>query len=345
MGLRIDTQYCNYVSMRLDLFKWVRPNLAVARCPFCGDSNIKKSKKRFYIYQRSTGGTLNDGLSAHCHNCGYSQPFGKFLSEFDTAYYNQYRTELFKDRHKPREFKAKPVKPVETVKFVQVVYEKQLEPIGLATRCDELPEEHIAVQYLKYRQIVDPKKFWFTEDFKQTASSFNNLSSLVNMNDGEPRLIIPFYDEQGKLQCIQGRTLGESKSIKYLTVKRTEESSKVYGLNNLDRKLPVLVVEGPIDSLFLPNCIATADSNLLAVDYGDVYIPDNQYRNREICRRMQDIINAGKSIVLWPQEIQEKDINAMIMSGINKEDLWEVIKQNTFKGLTAKLRLSRLKMC
>lgn len=346
MSLRLDTQFANYVSVRLDLFKWVRPNLAVARCPFCGDSDKKASKKRFYFYQRSTGGSLNDGLSAHCHNCGYQQPFGKFLQEFDTSYYKQYRTENFKDRpslHRPKVIAKKhillPAMPLEK-------YIAKKEDVKTAVRCDALDEEHIARRYLKHRCLENITDFWYSEDFKATASAFNNLSSLEGMNDGEPRLIIPFYDELGVLQCIQGRTLGDSKhSIKYLTVKRTEESKKIYGLHTLDKTKPVVVVEGPIDSMFLPNCLATADSNLLSVDYGDLYIPDNQFRNRQICKRIESIIEAGKKIVLFPENEVNKDINAMIMDGMTKAEIWAMLQKNTFKGLAAKLRLAKLKKC
>ncbi len=348
MGLRIDTQFCNYVSNKLSLFKWVRPNLAVARCPFCGDSAAKQSKKRFYIYQRANAGSLNDGLSCHCHNCSYSQPFGKFLQEFDAGYYSQYRTENFKESGTRRQVVKKPTKTVTpAVPLFTVAIPKPtvLEGIPFATRCDELPDDHIANLYLEYRKIEKPELFWYSENFKQSAIAFNNLSSMEKMFD-ESRLVIPFYNEENVLECIQGRTLSDKKSgVKYLTVKRSEESRKTYGLHTLDRSKPVWVVEGPIDSLFLPNCLATADSNLLSISFGDKYIPDTQYRNKEICRRMVDIIDAGKNIVLLPSECTDKDINAMIMSGINKQTLWELLETHTYKGLNARLRLSKLRKC
>lgn len=346
MSIRIDIQYINYISNRLDLFKWLRPNLAVSRCPFCGDSESKKSKKRFYFYQRSSGGSLVDSMSCFCHNCGYAAPFGKWLSEFDSSHYNQYRTENFKDR--PSQHRAKIVAKKHILLPVTIPdrHLTKKDDVKLATRCDALGLDHIARKYLSYRCILNVEDFWYSEDFKATATAFNNLSSLEGMNNGEPRLIIPFYDELGVLQCIQGRTLGDSKhSIKYLTVKRTEESKKIYGLHTLDKTKPIVVVEGPIDSMFLPNCLATADSNLLSIDYGDLYIPDNQFRNKQICKRIESIIAAGKNIVLFPSGEDKKDINAMIMDGKTKEEVWTMLQANVFKGLAAKLQFSRLRKC
>ena len=39
---------------------------------------------------------------------------------------------------------------------------------------------------------------------------------------------------------------------------------KIFGLNRIDKSKPIYVVEGPIDSLFLDNCVAVAGSSNFA---------------------------------------------------------------------------------
>ena len=47
-------------------------------------------------------------------------------------------------------------------------------------------------------------------------------------------------------------------SLRYILVKIEEDSPTVFGLDSVDLEKEVFVVEGPIDSLFLPNSIACA---------------------------------------------------------------------------------------
>ena len=91
-----------------------------------------------------------------------------------------------------------------------------------------------------------------------------------------PRLIIPFYDTDGKVFAFQGRAFGKEQT-KYLTVKLDENKQKVYGLDTVNLQEPLHIVEGPIDSMFLKNCLAAAGADLtLKVEPSNVtYIFDN----------------------------------------------------------------------
>jgi adenylate kinase family enzyme len=100
----------------------------------------------------------------------------------------------------------------------------------------------------------------------------------------------------------------------------------------------VYIVEGPLDSLFLDNCIASGDANLsiiakelIDVDKEDkVLIFDNEPRNAEVCKLMHNAIREGHHLVIWPQSIKEKDINEMIVSGYSQREIKSIISKNTF---------------
>ena len=71
-------------------------------------------------------------------------------------------------------------------------------------------------------------------------------------------------------------------------------------MDRLDIKNPFYVVEGPFDSMFLPNCIAMAGSDVGLKDQTDIasamdegmgtIVFDNEPRNKEIIARMEKVI-------------------------------------------------------
>jgi hypothetical protein len=122
----------------------------------------------------------------------------------------------------------------------------------------------------------------------------------------------------------------------------SDDSTKVFGLDKIDKAKKVLVVEGPIDSMFLDNSLATMDASLYNIglsaghlDYTFVY--DNEPRNSDVCRHMLRTIELGKDIVIWPSQIKEKDINEMILSGKSISEIHSIIHNNTFSKHLAML--------
>jgi hypothetical protein len=95
--------------------------------------------------------------------------------------------------------------------------------------------------------------------------------------------------------------------------------------------------------LFLSNCIASGDANLSLIAKNisankKVLIFDNQPRNKELVKMMQDAINLNYDVVIWPSTIEEKDINEMVMSGISPDEIERIISSNSFSGLKAQMR-------
>ena len=168
----------------------------------------------------------------------------------------------------------------------------------------------------------------------------NKFPSLVG---DHPRLVIPFFDENNELFCFQGRSFGNEQP-KYITFKLDPDRNKIYGLNRVDKSKPIYVVEGPIDSLFLDNCLAVAGSSNFAKDIpkeNTTIVFDNERRNKEILIQIEQIIDKGYNVVLWPDDVKEKDINDMILSGKTKEEVQTIIKNNTYQGNMAKIRFSK----
>jgi len=104
------------------------------------------------------------------------------------------------------------------------------------------------------------------------------------------------------------------------------------------------VVEGPFDSTFINNSVALcgSDGDVGCLEGSDIiFVYDNEPRNQEIVRRIGDTIDRGDKIVIWPNSIIEKDVNDMVLSGL---DVKSVIESNVYFGLEAKLKFTNWKM-
>lgn len=320
--------YINLVGMRLEKFKQSRPTLWNARCPICGDSSKRKGLARFYIHPDID----KTKYMASCRNCNYADSFVGFTKEYHADIYNDIIFDLFKNGGASKKYTyTKPIAKIEEV--IQPVHVE----CSLFPSIDLLSDDHPIVKYLISRKI--PKFQWsrlsYCKNFKDDVC--NQLETYKDSEmPSDARLLIPFYNGSGALTHLQARALDNS-SLRYITLKIID-TNKVFGLDKLKPNTPKYVVEGPIDSLFIPNCVATADSNLLSYQDGDIYIPDNQYRNQEIAKSIDEIIESGKAVVIFPSTFTYKDINDAIVAGVSYKELYGTIQQNTVSGLSAKLK-------
>ena len=317
----VDSKYIGLVSSRLQKFKRVKSNLYNFRCPICGDSQKHKNKARGYLYD------VKNNTNFKCHNCGASMSLNNFLKQVDPVLHKSYSLEKFKEGHTGRNFVVdEPVFKFEAPKFKQKM---------------DLPkaiENPKACGYLMARQL-DPSKFYYAKNFKKFVNKLK--PTFEDDTYDEERIVIPLYYEKN-LIGFQGRSLGPSK-VKYITVMLDDDAPKIYGLDNIKRDAPVYVTEGPFDSTFIRNaiamCGADADVSRWGID-NPVWIYDNEPRNREITNRISKTIDAGHSVVIWPSDIDDKDINDMVMSG---KDVQSVIESNIYSGLEAKLKFTTWK--
>ena len=318
----IDSKYVGLISSRLQKFKKVKPDLYNFRCPICGDSQKNKNKCRGYMY------VVKNNTNFKCHNCGASLSLNNFIKKLDTTLHKQYTLEKFKEGHTGRSF----VVDEPEFKFKKPVFRKKLD-------LPKASENFFAKEYLEERKL-NPEKFYFTDKFKEWTNT--KKQTFDSTYRDEPRIIIPMYDRDKNLIGFQGRSLTHN-SVKYITVMLEDSAPKIYGLDTIDEKLPVYVVEGPFDSTFINNSVALcgSDGDLGYLEGSDtILVYDNEPRNREIVGRIGRCIERNQKVVIWPSNIIEKDINDMILAG---HDVMSMLKSNTYSGLEAKIKFNTWK--
>lgn len=318
----IDSKYIGIISSRLQKFKKVKNNLYTFRCPICGDSQKNKNKTRGYFYM------VKNNTNFKCHNCGASMSLNNFIKKIDTTVHKQYTLEKFKEGHTGKNFVVEEPK----FEFTKPVFRKSID----LPKASEIPGPK---EYLVSRKL-DPDKFYYAPKFKKWVNTQKQMFD--NIKYDESRIIIPLYDETKNLIGFQGRALDNSPT-KYITIMLDDEAPKLYGLDAIDTKKPIYIVEGPFDSTFVENSVAMcgSDVDIGSFNWGDyIWILDNEPRNREIVNRVDKLIDGGNKVVIWPSNIMEKDINDMIISGHN---IMDVLKSNTYSGLSAKIKFNTWK--
>ena len=328
MSSYIDLKFINDLSGRLSQFKKKTDYLFNFRCPHCGDSQKSKTKARAYLYR------IKNDMFFKCHNCGQGQNLANFIKFVDPKLYEQYLLERYK--------KSAPATPKPKFDFKPTKFTNQT-PIDDLKSIKDLPEDHPARLYCMNRKI--PEKYF---DKLFLSDKFMTLVNEVKPNTykitkDHPRLIIPFYDTTGKVFAFQGRAFGKEQP-KYLTIKLDENKQKVYGLDKVNFQQPIYITEGPIDSLFIDNCLAAGGADLFLKNKipneNITYIFDNEPRNKEIVKRMYKVIEQDFNVVIWPEDLQLKDVNDMIMSGLTKLELQDIISNNTYSKLSALTKLN-----
>ena len=317
----VDSKYIGLISSRLQKFKRVKPNLYNFRCPICGDSQKNKSKTRGYLY------AVKADINYKCHNCGASMTLSNFIKKIDPNIHKQYVFERFKDG------KTGKGTVVEEPKF-------DFEIPKFSPKID-LPKASTNLHAKKYldNRKLNPDKFYYTDNFKAWSNSLKRTFDSVKYD--EPRIIIPLFYKQ-TLVGFQGRSLGPSK-VKYITVMINDEAPKIYGLDTIRKGSPVFVTEGPFDSTFIRNSIAMCGADGDVGKWGisnPVWVYDNEPRSKEITARISNTISRGESVVIWPSNVHEKDINDMVLAG---HDVQSIVESNIYKGLKAKVQFNTWK--
>jgi len=339
MCLITDKKYINIVSSSLNRFAWKKNNLANCRCPYCGDSQKHKNKARGYFYIK------NNDMFYRCHNCGIGTTIYKFLEHVMPTLAKEYAMERWKkgenghSNYKKPEITLQFEKPKATNKNIL----SELQSV------DTLPDNHICKIFVQNRKI--PKEKWnrlyYTNNFCKLIDKYGKEPCEQSFKSDE-RLVIPIFNKDNELLAMQGRALDKKNSIRYLTLKLVDSLDGVwYGIENINFKEKVYIVEGPIDSLFLPNCMAmiglNTEKNVPDNIKNFVYVLDNEPRNKEVLEYYQSVIDNDNFVVIWPDSVKKKDINDMILDGMDIYEILNILKNNTFQKMEAKIRFIKWK--
>ena len=350
--LIIDRQYVQLVGNQLLRFGKTTSNCHMARCPACGDSKKSESKRRLCFVEKDMA------IFIYCQNCNLSWNMEMFIHEFFPEMEDLYKKELFKSmfgetkkdtisisksRIKIRDLHESEAKEVDTTQTGVNIFDL----IEYMYPAIDLNKDSNEYKYLAKRGFTyDELKYLFvTKDFKLLASKIDNKIDLSKLKENDTRLVIPFIDhDTNTVYAIQGRSFNPKEVQRYITIKYSDDTKKIFTKEHLNVNDDIICVEGALDSLFIDNSIAANDSNLLRAD-ADIYVWDNEPMNATTIAKIEKAIKADKTVCIWDfSPSVSTDINDMIKNyGFTKDELRSKIIECSCKGLMATYRLSQWK--
>lgn len=334
----IETKYINLLSPRLERFKKLNGSYNF-RCPYCGDSKKSKTKARGWLF------TKNGETRYFCHNCSASKKFRWFLKDTDLTLYYEFVKESLVEGEKEKTDLQEFVDKMKQPEYVKTTNLKALKKVS------QLAPNHHAKQYVMKRYIPPQThhKIYYAPKFKAWTNTMIP-DKFENLDYEEDRIIFPLLDAEGKMFGYQGRALNKNEELKYITI-MLEERAKIFGLDTVDLDKPIPVFEGPIDSLFIDNSLAscggkvTTNLDMLNTSMDNfIVVYDNEPRSKHTIKKLEQTIEDGFNVCIWPEEVHEKDVNDMILKGgLTAPDVKKIIEQNTYRGLSATLKLNEWK--
>ncbi len=302
---QILLQYCKQAALSIK-HKKILPNAVLTECPFCGTQKMKGT-----IYLANTNRLCYICWKADCpaHKAMLAT---KWLAQVDPGLYMAYKSDIhnkmngdpteiekmqaqFADEHKKMLIKQQ--EELNQKRLLDKMATKYFVPIDDGT---ELSKK--AIEYCKKRLIPEEvwKKFFIAHEGKY-----------------HDRMIIPFYTKTGNIEYFQGRTLINIEP-KYMN--RLSET-KLYNKDFIDKTKPVIVLEGPIDSVFIENAVATcgagSSSNLdaeLSKFEQVYYILDNDSAG---VKKAGQLVRQHKNVFLWNKFLADKGINPKLVKDVN----------------------------
>jgi len=276
------------------------------RCNICGDSDKDVYKKRGFLLKTS------DPWVFYCHNCNTSTTVVKWLKDHFTVNYKNLMIDIMRNRRndpyyddKDYNFKQK--------KGASDRDEKE-DTIGFK----KLTKFQDCVDYCVGRGI--PKEV-YSKWYYCTSGIYNG------------RIIITFRNDKGKVHYYQGRSFNNKNGVKYLS--RFGDHNSIYNYYNVDPELPVMILEGPIDSVFVENSIAVTGLKLKGEELDKFkrryFILDNDKSGyKEAVKLLQKrswVFNWKKFLKDHPCKGEIKDVNDFILNntcGITKLT-WDIV--------------------
>jgi len=311
-------------------------------CPICREGDSWGKKKRFYYIPKKE--------ITYCHNCGYSKKPLTFISDVT----NKNLNEIIK------EVKEFDIEIDDILKKEEEVIKKEVD-YSLPEDCINLFDNN-QVEYYKDNSVV--KEALHIIKSRRLDKAINKPEAFyVSLNDKvhKNRLVLPFYDNNRKIIFYQSRGLTKKDLFerpKYLSKMNSERS--LYGVHNIDiNEDNIFIFEGPIDSYFVTNGIATCgiteNTNKMFTAlqkeqinklnlHEKVYVLDNQYIDKAALNKSLILADSGENVFIWPKELRQfKDFNDICVVGKKDKIKPEFILKNTYSGLKAKLLLTRIK--
>jgi DNA primase len=302
------------------------------RCPLCGDSKDTWKTGRGHIFLNKTP------FVYYCFNAGCDASDGMAMTNFMKQLHPEYNKAYIKKVvNLNKESAEKKAARKEKLKKNLYVVARTLPQLKNDTRPDitDMPDfiKRNKKKLIDMKSIKDyPVALDFCaqrgipEEVYTRWLFVDNPKSPINQ-----RVIIPFLNSKGNMYFYQARTIiGEEPKYKNALT----EIRPVYNYYESDFSKPVIILEGPIDSLFIENAIAICgvkyDDRMLDVIKDKYFIFDDDEAGKTAAL---EHLQKKKYVFLWKRFKKDYKIKTADKTDFNDISKRMGNKKFTFKEL------------
>lgn len=305
-------------------------------CPICREGKSWLKKRRCYYIPKNN--------NIFCHNCGWSGTPVNWIMQVGRISFHEIRDEI---NHLDQQTLIEPAsaKPVVQTDVLPKDSINLMDPTQVEFYNDNTIVKR-AIEFIKSRRLDTA--------INRPNAFYVSLNDKVHNN----RLIIPFVDTGGKISHYQSRTIlkaDEKIRPRYMSKQGSEKT--LFNFDKIDLNYDtVFVFEGPLNACFCKNGVAVAgiqdNSNKTFTPrqqeqmqrlpfHSHVWVLDSQWMDTAALNKSKLLASIGESIFIWPEKIgrRVKDFNDLATVGKIDQVSHEFILANTFKGVSAEIRL------
>ena len=310
-------------------------------CCICREGKSWGRKRRFFY--------VVENNFVYCHNCGWSSNPLNWIKEVSGLSASGIYAEA--DYHDSIPVDINKISESKIVKLTQQLPEDSINLFD-TTQLSYFKDDKVvksALNYIKSRKldvaVNRPKAFYLS------------LKDAIHKN----RLVIPFYDTNGKILFYQSRTIDTTMFInrpKYLSKVRSDKS--LFNIDNIDENIDsIYIFEGPIDACFVENGVALAGINETSKNlytsvqseqlnkfilFKKVIVLDSQWKDNASLVKTKVLLENGYSVFIWPKNVgtKFKDMNELAIHLNSKKIPLTFINSNTHEGLKGLIILSQI---
>lgn len=276
------------------------------RCNVCGDSQKDQYLKRGYLLK------TKEPWVYYCHNCLVSTSVPNWMKEYFPEDYKRYMSDVIRQNKDS---------------IMDRTEYKNIKSVKSGVERDEKQDTKHFKSIMKFDDCIE-----FCESRMIPREVYSKWFYAV---DGlyKGRIIITFRNARGKIHYYQGRKFNNKQGVKYLS--RYGDHNSIYNYFVVNPKKPVIILEGPIDAIFVENGIAVTGLKLKG-DKLDrfpkkLFLLDN---DKSGWKQSVKLLKQGKYVFNWARFLKDhrcvgdvKDVNDFILK--NTEDItvltWELI--------------------
>lgn len=295
-------------------------------CPICREGTSWLRKRRFYFIP-------NKNL-VYCHNCGYKTSPLKWIRDVTGLSFDEIKNELNCSFVEISAFDVQQEK-----KFIVETLPKDSINLYDKTQTDYYKNNSVMKKAL---DLIQSRKLDIA--INRPKSVYLSLTDKVHKN----RLILPFFDENGKIVYYQTRTILESDNLckpKYIS--KIGADKTIFNIDKVDPNFEyIFVFEGPINSCFVKNGVAVGgiqeNSYQLyttkqqeQIDkfpfHKKIWILDSQWKDKAAFNKTKKLLELKESVFLWKEDIGNrfKDFNDIAISNNINEITYDFILKYT----------------